>query len=175
MDGVRKLMRAIEMLGSHKRLCEIVYVGPAKHLTRFSIPACAAVTATGFIESSETRDKILSECAVGFLPGPTGAPESDSRSKYSIPSRILDFMAIGLPIVGAVHPRSATASFCREFGVNTGLVLANEQVASTLAELASRELWEVESGHSLSAFGRLSDSYSLTSLFAVLGELARSS
>ncbi|MGI4984497.1 MAG: hypothetical protein ACRYGL_14410, partial [Janthinobacterium lividum] len=68
---------------------------------------------TGFKNDNDLRDAALADAHVAFLSGPSEDPESDFRSKYSVTSRILDFMAVGLPTIAVAHPDSATADFLK--------------------------------------------------------------
>jgi hypothetical protein len=170
LGGVKCLIAAIERLRKSGPKYNILYVGPSKKvLRRNGILSHASISATGFIPSAEQRDRVLSKCTIGFIPGPLSPPEADSRSKYSIPSRILDFMAIGLPIVGTLHPDSATFSFCRNFGLDEWLFMDDtDRVAQALATLANLQEWEKSSQKSLAAFSKLIGSYDIAELKSML-------
>jgi glycosyltransferase involved in cell wall biosynthesis len=170
LGGVRCLITAIQSLRESGLNYNIVYVGSSKKvLRRNGILYHDSISATGFIPSAAQRDQVLSACAIGFMPGPLSSPESDSRSKYSIPSRILDFMALGLPIVGTLHPDSATFSFCRNFGLDEWLFMDDpDRVAQALATLVDFQEWEKSSQKSLAAFSRLIDTYDIAELKSML-------
>ncbi len=169
IDGMKCLIRAVEILRAAGKDYRIVYVGPPKSVRRCGIGTHDFITATGFLPSAEERDNALAECAVGFMPGPTAAPETDARSKYSIPSRILDYLAVGLPIVGAIHPRSATYSFCRDLGIDVGLLLDDPQcVAQSLVSLENERKWINTSRCNQSAFSELVDAHNVDDLKTVL-------
>ena len=170
LGGVTCLIAAIEHLRMVGQNHNVVFVGTSqKMLKRNGISARDSISATGFIPSAEQRDRVLSRCAVGFVPGPLASPESDPRSKYSIPSRILDFMAIGLPIVGTVHPDSATFSFCQDLGLDEWLVRNEpDQVAQALEALVDLREWERSSRKSLAAFSKLMAAYDIAELRSML-------
>lgn len=170
IDGMRSLIRVVELLRAAGKDYKILYIGLAKSLRRCGIDGHDFITATGFIEPGQARDKVLAECAVGFMPGPSAAPESDARSKYSIPSRILDYLAVGLPIVGTVHPRSAAFSFCRDSRIDVGLLRHDSQgVAQSLTRLESEQRWISTSRRNLTAFSELVDAHRIDELKSVLG------
>jgi hypothetical protein len=170
LGGVKCLIAAIHSLRDSGRSYRIVYVGTSKReLRRSGIRSYDPISVRGFIPSAEQRDQALSKCTIGFIPGPLSSPESNARSKYSIPSRILDFMAIGLPIVGTLHPDSAAFSFCRNFGLEDWLFMDDpNQVARALAALANPQEWEKSSQKSLAAFSKLIDSYDIGELKSML-------
>ena len=90
---------------------------------------------------------------VAFLPGPKGDPKEDLRSRYSIPSRILDYMAVGLPIVGAVHKDSATADFAQKLGLDSAVTCSGpEEIADWLSRIARSVHWVEQSAKSRNAF-----------------------
>jgi hypothetical protein len=75
-------------------------------------------------------------------------------SRFSIPSRILDYMATGLPVLAAVHPDSATGGFMRELEMADCIVEASEdELANKIISLAETNAWSVSSRLSLEAFG----------------------
>ena len=91
-----------------------------------------------------------------FLPGPKLDPGSDLRSRYSIPSRILDYMAVDLPIVGVVHEASATGGFVRKLGLHPAATCSGpEEVADWLLRLSRPEHWAEQSARSRHAFDLL--------------------
>jgi hypothetical protein len=170
VSGLKCLITAIRKLRGNSVNCRMVYVGPSKRdLGRGGITPQDPVSVSGFIRSPEQRDHILSGCTAGFIPGPLSSPGENTRSKYSIPSRILDFMAIGLPIVGTLHPDSAAFAFCRNFGVDDWLFMNDpDKIAQALMTLANPEEWEKSSRKSLAAFSRLINSYNIDELKSAL-------
>jgi len=169
LGGVKCLIAAIQLLREDGRNCRMVYVGTSKRDLRRSGISYDSISVRGFIPSAEQRDQVLSKCTIGFIPGPLSSPEENTRSKYSIPSRILDFMAIGLPIVGTLHPDSAAFAFCRSFGVDDWLSMNDpDKIAQALMTLANPEEWEKSSRKSLAAFSRLINSYNIDELKSAL-------
>jgi Glycosyl transferases group 1 len=170
LDGVKCLITATQHLRERGHQCSVVYIGTSKRdLKRNGLASHDAISVKGFIPSAEQRDQVLSKCTVGFIPGPLSSPESNARSKYSIPSRILDFMAVGLPIVGTLHPDSAAFSFCRNFALDEWLFKDDsEQLAHALATLADPLEWQKSSQKSLAAFSKLIEAYDISELKSML-------
>jgi hypothetical protein len=170
LGGVKCLIAATQHLRERGRQCSVVYLGTSKRdLKRSGLASSDLISVKGFIPSAEHRDQVLSKCTVGFIPGPLLSPESNARSKYSIPSRILDFMAVGLPIAGTLHPDSAAFSFCRSFGLDEWLFRDDpEQVAHALAMLADPLEWQRCSQKSFAAFLKLIEAYDLSELKSML-------
>ncbi len=115
--GLDMLYEAIDMVKEKRVQVTVKYIGTKRALKRARADLMGRMAATGFLESAQERDKALSESNIAFLPGPLKPPDADYRSKYSIPSRILDFMAVGLPTVGPVHPQSATGKLLADYGL----------------------------------------------------------
>ncbi|MEA3159910.1 MAG: hypothetical protein QOD95_1458 [Gammaproteobacteria bacterium] len=169
LTGVKCLIRAVQILRKTSDSYRIEYVGNAKTLRRCGIDAHEFISATGFVVDASGRDQALANCAIGFMPGPTAAPDVDPRSKYSIPSRILDFMAVGLPVLGTVHSESATYSFCREMGIDRGLLSEDEGLlAEAIRALADEANWSRSRTRSLAAFEKHMKSYDIGRLKAFL-------
>ena len=83
-------------------------------------------------------------------------PRFDLRSRYSIPSRVLDYMALGLPVVGTVHKASATGGFVRKLGLeNAATCVGPEEIANWLMRLAHPDKWAEQSARSRDAFAYL--------------------
>jgi hypothetical protein len=169
-DGVQCLIQAVKLLRRAGRNCRILYIGRRRTLKQCGLEGYRFITSTGFIASGDERDRNLSECAVGFIPGPIAAPEHDARSKYSIPSRILDFMAVGLPFLGTVHSHSATYGFCRDLGIESGLLttLDPKRLARLIMRMATLREWALNSRRNLAAFDEIVSAHQLDRLMAVL-------
>lgn len=114
-DGVVMLVEALDILASRGIAADIVYIGSERAVEQVNLRLKRKLVPTGFLSDDE-RDATLASCNLGFLPGPSADPASDMRSRYSIPSRSMDFFAVGLPVVGTTHPRSATARFYAALG-----------------------------------------------------------
>jgi hypothetical protein len=156
LDGTLLLDKAITSLRGSVEI-ELVYVGLEKHLNGWRHHLKNPVRATGFAYSDDRRDELLAECHVGFLPGPSNDPTTDSRSRYSIPSRVLDFFAVGLPVLATVNPYSATAEYLKGLGWNEDNFRPDVSVLSQrLAALASPSNWLREADRSKAAFEQVS-------------------
>lgn len=171
-SGLHLLHQALATFREKGVAVELHFVGARRALKRLGEEITREMRATGHRESNAERDAALARCHIAFMPGPLEAPEKDLRSRYSIPSRVLDFMAIGLPVVGTIHPRSATATFYGQYGLSSFLRCGTaEQVAEAVVHLADRERWQAEQRASLEAFTRIDCDLQLARLRAAV-ELA---
>lgn len=153
VSGLRVLNQALQSMKSRQRRVELVYIGAAKAANRWSHSLSHKLDITGFISSDNEKDKLLSECHVGFLPGPLEPPVTDARSRFSIPSRVHDFMATGLPIVATVHSNSAAAHYMSDLGLKDCNAEGDpERLAENLMGLADPAIWRIQSQRSHAAF-----------------------
>ena len=155
---------------------ELHFVGSARALERLREPEITReMISTGHLRSNAARDAALASCHVAFLPGPLVPPVKDMRSRYSIPSRVLDFMAVGLPVVGTVHPGSATAQFYAEYGVGEHLLCGSaEDVVRAFAELREPGAWHEAHRASLAALEKIDCAGQLETLKAAIVSAAAS-
>jgi hypothetical protein len=151
-DGLFLLEEAISLLEKQGLEVEVVYVGPRKNLSGWSFSQQKNFRATGFMTSDSDRDRALAECHIGFLPGPLAPPAENMYSRFSIPSRILDYMATALPLASTVHPQSATADYMRDVQMEGAIAVTAAELAEKLAMLARPDAWTVQSEASLSGF-----------------------
>jgi glycosyltransferase involved in cell wall biosynthesis len=155
--GLDLLDQAIQRLTARGLGVSVCYLGPAKALRSLESALVRKVQPLGFVKGDEGRDRELSKCHVGFMPGPFTDPDIHMRSRYSIPSRILDFLATGLPIVGTVQPTSATGIFCETLGVHDDCFCGTpESIEDALAGLQNQSRWSIAAGKSRRAFDLLS-------------------
>lgn len=63
--------------------------------------------------SDAKRDEIAASCDLAFLSGPSDDPRKCPYAKYSVPSKISDFMTFGLPVIARVSPGSGVEQFLR--------------------------------------------------------------
>jgi glycosyltransferase involved in cell wall biosynthesis len=146
-DGLDLLVAAIHQLNREGTHTEVIYIGPKDGLHLISPHLRQAIASTGFL-SSDRRDAILSSCHAGFLPGPL-KPQT-GRSKYSIPSRLLDYFAVALPVIATVHPGSATAGFLAPIaGKGAFLLEQKEEICALVQALRRRSYWQEASDRSL--------------------------
>jgi hypothetical protein len=152
-DGLVVLNEALKIVRQKNREVEVVYIGSKKRLKGWSRHLDDQVIATGFMESDEKRDLLLSQCHVGFLPGPLASPVTDTRSRYSIPSRVLDFMATGLAITGTIHPDGATSTYMATLGLEDCLgTNSPELLAERLLSFYDPSNWQFYSDLSVKGF-----------------------
>lgn len=156
VEGLDDLDKAIALLEPKGVKVEVSFLGSAKTLRRSNTTLKKRVTAHGFFPTQRELDSQLSQAHVAFLPGPKLDPKRDLRSRYSIPSRILDYMAVGLPIVGTVHEASATGGFVRTLGLTPAATCSGpEEVADWLLRLSRPDAWAEQSALSGNAFDLL--------------------
>ena len=152
-EGLNLLDEALGMMSKAVTNVELLYVGTAEHVKSWSSPAAKRVKVTGFLASDDDRDKELAKCNVGFIPGPLANPASNLLSRFSIPSRLLDYAATRLPIIATVHASSATALFLRNMGLDHSILGSNaKEIADRLTALCDQDLWLSESHFSSRAF-----------------------
>jgi hypothetical protein len=155
-QGLNDLDQAIDLLEGRGLPVEVSFLGSPKILRLAKTTIKRRVKVRGFMPTQRALDNELSSAHVGFLPGPKLDPESDLRSRYSIPSRILDFMAVDLPIVGVVHEASATGGFVRKLGLHPAATCSGpEEVADWLLRLSRPGFWAEQSARSRAAFDLL--------------------
>lgn len=152
-DGLLLLKKALSRISSTGLAPTIVYVGSNKSYRNLEIDLGCNTEIAGFVESDSRRDCLLSRCHVGFLPGPLASPAANMFSRYSIPSRILDYLATGLPVLAAVHPDSATCGFLCDLGMRDCMVKDSEaELADKIFALSDTNAWSTASRLSLAAF-----------------------
>jgi hypothetical protein len=155
-EGLDDLDQAIALLDSRGMKVEISFLGSPKILRQAQTTIKRRVNVRGFCPTQQDLDRELGQAHVAFLPGPKLDPKHDLRSRYSIPSRILDYMALALPIVGTVHKASATGGFVRKLGLNNAATCSGpEEIADWLMRLSHPDKWAEQSARSRDAFAYL--------------------
>ena len=157
-EGLNDLEEAIGLLARRGVNVEVKFAGSPKILRQANVRIRKRIDALGFLPTQADLDRALSRAHVAFLPGPKRDPRVDLRSRYSIPSRVLDYLAVGLPVVGTVHNASATRIFLHELGLDSATTCTNgAEIAESLLRLSSPEGWEEQSSRSRQAFDLLQD------------------
>ena len=155
-EGVDLLNEAIDLLSPRGFTIDVSFIGPTATLKRLKSPIFSKVQPVGFAKTDADRDRALSKCNVAFLPGPFEDPAQEMRSRYSIPSRVLDFFAVGLPVVGTVHPDSATADLFRSVDITSRVFCRTApEIAASLEQLTDPAVWNAASSASAGAFSKL--------------------
>lgn len=90
---------------------ELHYFGPESMLERLPSRLRAVVVYKGFFRDRRQLDEEVARCHAAYLPGPTEPITESCYSRYSIPSRLGDYLALGLPVLANVPPDSATGRF----------------------------------------------------------------
>jgi glycosyltransferase involved in cell wall biosynthesis len=154
-EGLDDLDDAVSLLEAKGVEVEVWFLGSPRILRQARTTIKRRVKVHGFFANQAKLDHALTQAHVGFLPGPKLDPKIDLRSRYSIPSRLVDYLALELPIVGTVHEASATAEFAHWLGLDSVLCTGPEQVAERLLRLYSLEDWQLQRDKSRHAFARL--------------------
>ena len=155
-EGMDHLDQAIALVQAKGLEVDVCFLGSPKILRQAETTLKSRVRVHGFVATQADVDRELSQAHIGFLPGPSRDPAVDLRSRYSIPSRILDYMAVGLPIVGSVHKESATGYYARSVGLERTVTCESPaEIADRLLYAAKQPAWLEESQRSKNAFARL--------------------
>lgn len=155
-EGMDHLDQAIALVEAQGVAVDVCFLGSPKILRQAQTTLKERIRVHGFVPTQADVDRELSQAHVGFLPGPSRDPALDLRSRYSIPSRILDYMAAGLPIVGSVHKESATGYYVRSVGLDRTVNCASPaEIADRLLHVAQKKAWIEESDRSKNAFAGL--------------------
>lgn len=156
-EGLELAAQAIESLHAHYSRVTLRYIGPSSQLEHIPEGLRNVIEYDGSPDDDE-RDRSLAACDVAFLPGPLLAPAQDQRSRYSVPSRIADYLAVGLPVIAAVHPDSATSLFCSSLrGRGFFPVRSAAETVHAVERLREREIWSSASTGCTSFFNQRCD------------------
>jgi hypothetical protein len=175
-DGLELVAQATESLQANFSRVTVRYIGPPSQLAYIPESLRRLTEHVGFLVGDEL-DQALLDCDCGLLPGPLLAPEQDPRSRYSVPSRVADYLAVGLPVIATVHPNSATSTFCsplRSHGFFP--VTDGAGIVGALKTLREERVWLNASGHCESFFNQRCDAnvaleefYSIANKFLLRG------
>ena len=152
-DGLDVLHEAIALLEKQGLPVEVYFPGSPKILRQSRTTLKSRIKLRGFFATQEALDRELSKAHVAFLPGPRQDPRDDLRSRYSIPSRIMDYLATGLPIVGTIHSASATGTFLESLSLDGATTCTSAaELAGFLKRLTTSGDWATESARSRHGF-----------------------
>jgi hypothetical protein len=173
-EGVEVLLDAVALLKAEKISVSLGYIGPAHVARLLDRQFGGAIKYEGFFTDRRERDRALASFHFGYLPGPLKAPDRDLRSKYSVPSRILDYLAVGLPIVGCAHSLSATANLARDVGIDTSDLSSATAIAEYVRNVGVNfEKWSQEQQAAKTAFTSFKEPGPASQLKQSLDNLAR--
>jgi hypothetical protein len=169
--GLELLAAALPGLDRAFAKISIRYIGPNDQAAMLPESLSAIAVKSGFVDDA-TRDRLLAECNVGFLPGPL-LDTSDMRSRYSIPSRMADYYSVGLPIVGAVYETSAVNLHFRNLAGTAFQRVSNpSELLSALTAMREEKFWRLASQSARNCFVEtMSEEVVLGHLESVIAEL----
>lgn len=100
------------------------------------------VNAEGFIPDAEYYE-CLSQFKWGLIPFDDEVEPTSSYTRYSIPSRIADFVSVGTPLLFIGGEGSATGRIIEEYGLGVVLLRTNKSIQEELDTfLDSKDVWE---------------------------------
>jgi hypothetical protein len=107
-DTFLELISAVKSVSKKQidQKIEIHFVGNHRNYPSLCYDSGVDIRFYGFVDA-ELRDSIASSCDIAYLAGSTESPDQCPLAKYSIPSKIGDFAALGLPFIGRVSVGSA--------------------------------------------------------------------
>ncbi|WP_225205468.1 glycosyltransferase family protein [Novosphingobium huizhouense] len=152
--GLPAMQAATEALRARGIAVEWRYIGWRGIVRRLDPALRDMLTLAGPARTDAARDEALAACHFALMLGPTQPPETNHRSAYSVPSRVLDFGALGLPVIGFVHPRSATATFAPELA-ETMCQPDGAALAACMETLSDPARWREASERSRRFFERV--------------------
>jgi len=89
------------------------------------------------VQLGADRDAILNTMHLAYLPGPDGDPSEDYLARYSFPSRSADYFWHGLPVIGPLFEKSATAQMVAELlGKGVWFSCDSQQLVSVVKNLS---------------------------------------
>jgi glycosyltransferase involved in cell wall biosynthesis len=150
--GIDLLDRAVDDLQRQFGYVRVKYLGWPNEFN-FVPKSLKGLTEYVGFPDDEKRDKALADCNVAYLPGPLLPPEQDLRSKYSIPSRIADYLAVGLPVIAAANIDSATSILLSPLQYRGFFPVSEpEDVLQAAEKLRTEEAWTSASHECLAFF-----------------------
>jgi hypothetical protein len=100
--GCQVLAKAWKDVNENCRKVELFYVGP--HYRDIPMDLKPACRDAGFLRSEDDYQHFLATAHLAFLSG----PDNDMHGKWSFPSRTVDHLMAGLPVLACVPGGSAT-------------------------------------------------------------------
>ena len=140
--GLECLAQAWDELVRRYPQIELVYAGPQSQIDNH-LPARLkkVLDYRGYLHHEEVEN-ILLDCHLAYLPGPCLPVEKDKYSKYSIPSRLTDYLMAGLPTVAFPAPASAAEKFLAPvMPVAVQRAMTPAALVESVAHFVSTEHW----------------------------------
>lgn len=132
---IAELIEAVKSLassGNHREI-EIHIVGAFDKEQLSLVPSKCAVVYHGMV-SSDKRDEIGQGCDIAYLAGPAKEIDRCPFAKYSVPSKLGDFAALGLPVLARLSEQSAAHQFISEELSGFAIVSLRQTETATLLE-----------------------------------------
>lgn len=119
---------------------EMVYVG--RHLQRLPAQVRADARSAGLLSDDEYHS-LLCSCHIALLPSPS---RLDAYGRYSLPSRVGDYLMAGLPVVASVGKGSATEAYLRRLTPEAvRFARGSRELAESITALCERGAWPAAS------------------------------
>ncbi|MFT3785424.1 MAG: hypothetical protein QM770_04570 [Tepidisphaeraceae bacterium] len=143
--GCELLARAWPEIEAMPRKVELTYVGP--HYASIPVSLRPMCKDAGFIADERAFRQFLARFHIAYVSGPDGL---DPFGRFSFPSRAVDYMMAGLPLLAAVHEQSATSQvLSRVRGCGARLAATPADVRQGLEALTeTAEAWS-EGSHAV--------------------------
>ncbi len=139
--GAGALADALPGLAARCPHLEIVYAGGASHVMPNALRRVARDC--GYVGADE-YERLVGTCHLAYLTGPD---QVNHLSRFSVPSRLADYLMHGLPTLGFILPGSAADQFTRPLAPDAVQVtLTPDTIADAVSEFtASPARWQAAS------------------------------
>ncbi len=138
-EGCHMLAAAIPLLRKSGIKLDVAYIGP--HYKDIPLALKYYCVDCGFMDDEERYRKELASYHLALISGPD---KLDAFGKYSFPSRTVDYMSVGLPLIACVPHDSATESVLMPvMPQGAACVATAEDIVSAVRYFGlNRENWE---------------------------------
>jgi hypothetical protein len=140
--GCQLLASAWESIRKSNPNIELISLGP--HFADLPGKLKSVCRDAGFIDSEESFRRFLSECHLAFVSGPD---QPNFHGRWSFPSRTVDYLMAGLPIVACLAPEMAAEQVLRPITPQSVALVHNEsEIVQGITRLtAAPDAWSTAS------------------------------